>query len=294
MKPEAAPCRGGHPRPERSRRRSGAVVARLRARGWHISLWEIQRAQDVIAYLLRAAGAPADRRRAATGIFARSSAAGRASWRRSPKCSGRALRARRPRTRRSGTARRLRRHWLVGLAGSAVHRSPRRCRHPSFERGNPPPHPLRQQPRVSWTTWVWIGAVVASAAAASGLLWLAMRKRFRRRPAPRDPGHDLELRWATDHPLDAVECVRIARSLRIRRVSAATRSTSGARSMRRSVPACGLRRALSSTSALRISRGHRAAQRARRAGRLPRPDRRPGRCARRGGAPGRLAASYSG
>ena len=35
-----------------------STVTRLRARGWHISLWEIQRAQDVIAYLFTRLGRP--------------------------------------------------------------------------------------------------------------------------------------------------------------------------------------------------------------------------------------------
>ena len=115
-----------------------------------------------------------------------------------------------------GYRRRLRRHWLVGLAAAAVLAVLVGVAILLSSEAIPRHTPSGSSPRVSWTTWVWIGAVVASAAAASGLLLLAMRKRFRRRPAPRDPGHDLELRWATDHPLDAVECVRIARSLRIR------------------------------------------------------------------------------
>jgi hypothetical protein len=197
-----------------------STVTRLRARGWHISLWEIQRAQDVIAYLFaRLERPPTDdelQRHLRPILCGRESELepfseifqGSTSTE-SPVDVATASR------RRWGRWRGL----LLGLVGSAVfvaiigavvHLSGGTAR------------PQADQPEggvgllALLMTWIWIGVVVVSVAAATGLLWLALRKRLRRRPAPRDPGHDLELRWATAHPLDTVECVRIARSLRVR------------------------------------------------------------------------------
>ena len=195
------------------------TIARLRARGWHISLWEVQRAQDVIAYLfVRLERPPTDdelHRHLRPVLCARESELGPFS-----EVFQEGAAAPPPPDAAARSRRRRGRGWLLGLAVAVVLAVAGFVIFLPDSAGPSDVHSSRGTALVRvfslWTTWAWVGGVVGSVAAAAGLLWLATRKRLQRRPAPRDPGHDLELRWATDHPLETVECVRIARSLRAR------------------------------------------------------------------------------
>jgi hypothetical protein len=191
------------------------VVTRLRARGWHISLWEIQRSQDVIAYLVaRFRRAPTDdelRRHLRPVLCARDSelapfdeifqdAAPATQRLPDPAASGR--RTRRVPVRAIGIVAGLVLVLALPLVTATTSEgtaSGARIAVPSIG-----------------TLVIWAGAFGVIAGIGAGAARLARSKRLRRRPTAPSPGHDLELSWAASHPLETLECVRLAKALRAR------------------------------------------------------------------------------
>ena len=175
-------------------------------------------------------------------------------------------------------------------------RSPRRRRHPSFGAKAIPSNPNTPSGsslRVSWMTWVWIVQSSRPRQRRSACCCWRCASGSGGDLRPAIPGIDLELRWAAPiiRSIPSSACGSRG-ACGSERASAARRSTSDARSMRRSVPACGSRRASSSTSACRsISPSSSSAARTTC---WPPTTSEPSsrRRARSGGAPGRPAAAY--
>ena len=195
------------------------IVGRLRARGWRFSLWEIQRAQDVIAYLFaRLRRSPTDEEllRHLRPIFcARDSelAAFEDAFRQSAAPTAPAD---------PTEAQKQRRHlpWRRAIAGMAVVAciavvvllARLGIFNPSAPMDSSDEPYLDQG--ASWTTSLWSGLALGLVTAV--VVWLVRRQQLRRRPGQHTPGHDLELRWAIGHPLGRAECARLARALRTR------------------------------------------------------------------------------
>ncbi|GIM89139.1 hypothetical protein [Paractinoplanes toevensis] len=201
------------------------VVARLRARGWHISLREIQRAQDVTAYLVARLGRPPtddELRRHLQPIFcgrdrdlatfaevfrdslpapaagAASAAARRSWWRRIPPPL-------------AGVAILLAVVLLVAVAGWFWNL----VLAPTVPTGGGGTGNSADQADPRWTRQLWLSVAVLAVVIATASV-LALRKRLRRRPPSPSLQPDLDLGWETAHPLDPDDGVRVARALRAR------------------------------------------------------------------------------
>jgi hypothetical protein len=192
------------------------VVGRLRARGWPISLWEIQRAQDVIAYLFATLGrAPTgdELRRHLQPIFCardRELATFAEVFHDSVPAAESAASDRTPKA----AAVWRRRFPLLLIAGAVVVALGIALRSAS----NPPdpgPGPTTTHADPRWTLPLWFGVTLLVVAIVV-LGWLAFRKRLRRRPASATTGPDLDLGWEATHPLDPEDGARVARVLRAR------------------------------------------------------------------------------
>ncbi|GIJ57498.1 hypothetical protein [Virgisporangium aurantiacum] len=198
-----------------------SVVGRLRARGWHISLWEIQRAQDVVAYLFATLGRPPsddELRRYLRPVFCardgelevfaevfRDSAPAAAPG--SDDDSRPAV----PPWRHSLPILLLSAFFVIAFAVVLL-RLNLGTGSSGGESGSGGP---ASDEDPGWPVWMWSGLVAFLAAGAATML-LAFRKRLRRRSTSPAPGPDVKLGWETTHPLDPADSARLARTLRTR------------------------------------------------------------------------------